>query len=61
METEILIDGKGNFRIALPYEAQLGETWMIYATDRNGNASRIVYVYVEGEELAAEASSLTAE
>lgn len=53
VETEILIDGKGNFRITLPREAQAGETWMIYAADRNGNASRIVYVYVEGEEMAA--------
>ncbi len=61
VETEILIDGRGNFRITLPHEAQLGESWMIYATDRNGNASRIVYVDVVEEEAAAENLSPAAE
>lgn len=46
IETEISIDTKGNFYIILPQEAQVGETWMLYATDRNGNASRIVYLNV---------------
>lgn len=49
IETEISIDEKGNFYIMLPQEAQIGETWMLYATDRNGNASRIVYLYVGSE------------
>lgn len=50
IETEISIDEKGNFYILLPQEAQIGETWMLYATDRNGSASRIVYLNVESQE-----------
>ena len=37
----------------LPQEAQLGEKWMLYATDRNGNAIRIVYLYVGADDLQA--------
>lgn len=53
IETEISIDKRGNFYIMLPQEAQLGEKWMLYATDRNGNASRIVYLYVGADDLQA--------
>ncbi|MDE6874687.1 MAG: 5'-nucleotidase C-terminal domain-containing protein [Lachnospiraceae bacterium] len=55
VETEILISKNGNFRIVLPREAQQGETWMLYATDRNGNASRIVYIEAEPKDPAAAA------
>lgn len=51
VETDILIRRDGTFRITLPREVQAGETWMLYATDRNGNASRIVYLDVAPEEL----------
>ena len=58
VETDISIDKKGNFTISLPREVKLGENWILYATDRNGNASRIVNVIVQEESAA---SSLTEE
>lgn len=58
VETDISIDRKGNFTISLPREVKLGENWILYATDRNGNASRIVNVIVQEESAA---SSLTEE
>ncbi|MDE7061246.1 MAG: hypothetical protein K2O71_06595, partial [Lachnospiraceae bacterium] len=58
VETDVSIDRKGNFTISLPREVQLGENWILYATDRNGNASRIVNVIVQEESAA---SSLTEE
>ncbi|MDE7300359.1 MAG: 5'-nucleotidase C-terminal domain-containing protein [Lachnospiraceae bacterium] len=45
-ETTITVAEDGTFEIQLPVAAESGQTWLLYATDRNGNASRAVYVNV---------------
>ncbi len=45
-ETEITVAEDGTFEIKLPVAAESGQTWLLYATDRNGNASRAVYINV---------------
>lgn len=39
-EVEIVRDQNGNFSIPLPSPAESGQTYYLYVTDRNGNASR---------------------
>lgn len=45
-ETEIIQNEDGTFSITLPKGAVSGKTYYLYATDRNGNASRIVNLLV---------------
>ena len=46
VETFITIEDDGTFLIELPVETVSGETWLLYATYRNGNASRALYLNV---------------
>lgn len=46
-ETEITIAEDGSFSILLPAAATSGQTYYLYATDRNGNASRAVTLIVQ--------------
>lgn len=47
VETAITQEEDGTFTILLPKAAVSGSTYYLYATDRNGNASRIVYIPVQ--------------
>ena len=46
VETEIIIREDGTFEIELQELAESGQTYLLYAIDRNGNASRALYVTV---------------
>ncbi len=47
VETHISYRSDGTFSIELPTAAKAGKVYYLYATDRNGNASRIVNIFVE--------------